>query len=431
MNTLARVRAANYRLPESITSPKFSLFEPCETPRETFESILANVKIQRGNGRETMIRKAFELASEVHKGQKRKDPGVPEEQKRDYIIHPLAVFHYVTVLGGSHLPACVGLLHDTIEESRKRRLSVNFSYLSRVFAELGDKEEIIATDVAYVSNPICAGPSISTRKNGAKYIWIPATNLSYDTTRDFFRDNEIISEKERNYQPEVYLQMREFYFNLLVTRIGAFIVKLCDVIDNLSDISNLPSEKRQRKLNEDRVLINIAARMDWTLYELMAYFLRQNDITVPDLAGQIIRQQRKGVVICRPRSKLDFTMASRELPIQHPSSAVVTAYMSRTDISNNDFMEVGLPRIEGVSKIELLNRYCEGLGLSFVPGTSLFRGYFDLLGAKDTIYVVNGLRQSTVKSTSRRIDLFLERLRRLQSELTQGSDNSHGNGRSD
>lgn len=382
----------------------FQIFTPLEDHHRTFEYILDNAsRIQRGNGSEERLRNAFEIALRVHDGQKRKDG------ERDYIVHCLAALYYATVLlKGTAVAGAVALLHDAIEEARKRSLMVNYSHLAETI------KDPIATDVAFLTTPLCAGPVSANNINGANYIWVPAYNPAYDLTHDHFKSNGL------KYPPGAYAEMRKVYFENLLKRTGAFVVKICEAIDNLSDIHNLSEESRTRKLEEDRILINVAVRVDWVLYELMAHFLGQWGMGIPDFKEEIAAQQHSSVVICRPRVHLDFKMASNELPIQHPSSPVVTVYMDAEQVFDRNMLEVGLPRI-GNGKMELLTRHCAGLGLQFAVGRSLLHGYFDL-GARDSIYTVCGLAGATRKATKRNIHIFLERLAGLQSELAGASE---------
>ena len=391
--------AARLRIPTPVTGvpirSQFKFFQPeHEDPRDILQWIISQApKIQQGSDGEEKLRSAAALAMEIHEGQLRKDKKTP------YIRHPLAaLFYALVVLNGSYIPGCAAMLHDGIEEARKRGMTVNYAYLLQMF---GDP---IATDVAYLTTPLCAakydGKNGKNGTNVTRYVWVPADDPHYNTTLDIF------ASKDEDYPPEVYKEMRAVYFERLVKRIGAFVVKLCEAIDNLSDIRNLSNERRFRKLAEDRVIINIAARMDWSLYELMDHFMRENGVASPDFSGLIGRQQRQGVVVCRPRDELDFKMASRELPLQHPSSPVVTVYMEPNRVFKKDDLEVGLPRIANGSKLELLQRYCSELGIVFIPGRSLFHGYFDL-GAREAIYAVNGLAQTTHRATERKITEFL------------------------
>lgn len=60
--------------------------------------------------KEPMIKKAFDLACQVHQGQKRKS-GL------DYIVHPVWVAKVVTQLGVGRRAIVAALLHDTIEDT--------------------------------------------------------------------------------------------------------------------------------------------------------------------------------------------------------------------------------------------------------------------------------------------------------------------------
>lgn len=382
----------------------FRLFEPLQDHRATFEMILSQAShISRGNGGERLLKKAFDTASQIFDGQKRKGGD------RDVISHPLGVLFYVlVVLKGSYISGARALLHDSIEDGPKRRLAVNYNLLK---AEFGDQ---IAKGIALLTTPRCVRPRPDPTEEDTTHIWIPATHSAFDFTPDFYKSGD------KSYPPEVYREMRRFYFDGLLSKegISAFPVKLCDAVDNLSDIQHLSGNSRARKLEEDLDLIRIAARMDWALYELMAHFLTIHGIDVPTLRDEIAAQQQQGIVVCRPRDQLDFKMASEEIPIQHPSNAVITVYMDLDDVHQDNVLEIGLPRIGNGHNLDRLRALCSDLNLEFRSGRSLFRGYFDL-DAKDTIYAVTGLSQHTRRATRRKIDKFLDRLRRLQEELAR------------
>ena len=383
-------------------SRDFKLFTPLEDHKATFERILEEApNVSRGNGGERTLRKAFETASQIFDGQKRKGG------ERDAIVHPLEVLFYtMVVLGGSYISGVRAMLHDAIEDGPKRHLTVNYPYLRQ---EFGDS---VARGVAFLTVPKCVGPKPNRVEGDDEYAWVFATNGVYDFTSDFFKG------KDEPYPPEVYREMRRVYFARLLRKegISSFPIKLCDAISNLPDISALPEPSRIRKLEEDRVLIAITARMDWSLYELMAYFLRLNDITVPDFSTEIHAQQERGVIVCRSRDDLDFRMASEELPIQHPSIPVITVYMDRNQVHETGQVEIGLPRVGNSHKMRRLAILCPDQ--TFAVGRSLFHGYFDF-GAKDSIYTVNDLSGRTRRQTERKVSQFLDRLRTLQRELAE------------
>ena len=380
----------------------FKLFEPLADPRDTFEAIISQApNIRRGNGGEQNLRKAYDLVQRICENHKRKDGLTPE------IFHPLGVLFYAAVLlRGSATSAARALLHDSGEDGPKRGLPVNYDYLR---SEVGGQ---IAKGVAYITVPKCVRPRPDPKEGETTHIWIHATHNMFNVTPDHYRG------RGQSYPPEVFREMRKIYFTSLLTKDGItiFPIKICDAISNLSDIQNLPGENRIRKLEEDRVLINIAARMDWALYELISYFLKRNDIEVPNFNAEIRAQHEKGVVVCRPRDQLDFRMASEELPIQHPNSVVLTVYMDPQSVHDKGQLEIGLPRIGNGHKMSRLEALCRGQ--KFNVGRSLFHGYFDF-GAKDTIYVVNGLNGRTRRQTKRKVDNFLDNLRELQKELAE------------
>ncbi|MBS3067751.1 hypothetical protein J4450_03545 [Candidatus Micrarchaeota archaeon] len=380
----------------------FKLFEPLHDPRATFEMILAQApNVRNGNGGEASLRKAFDTASQIFDGQKRKGGD------RDVIFHPLGVAFYVLViLNGSYISGARALMHDVIEDGPKRRLAVNYASLRLEFGEQ------ISRGVALLTTPRCVRPRPNPTEGETTHIWIPATHSVFNFAPDFYRS------KDESYPPEVYREMRRVYFDGLLSAdgISTFPIKLADAIDNLSDIEHLSPASRARKLAEDIELIKIAARIDWDLYELMAHFLAMHGMTVPDLRDEIAAQQEKKVVVCRPRDQLDFKMVSEEIPIQHPTNAVITVYIDLARVYAHDLLEIGLPRIGNGHNLERLRALCADLNLEFRSGRSLFRGYFDL-DAKDSIYAVTGLSGDTRRQTRRRIDKFLDRLRKLQEEL--------------
>ncbi len=84
--------------------------EEIEIKRE-FNDMLANCTRCNKRGDKTLIRKAFKVAEEAHKGMKRKS-GEP------YIFHPIAVAKIVTQeMGLGVTSICCALLHDVVEDS--------------------------------------------------------------------------------------------------------------------------------------------------------------------------------------------------------------------------------------------------------------------------------------------------------------------------
>lgn len=82
-----------------------------------------------------MIEKAIEVATEAHRGQKRKGSGIP------YIFHPLCVG---AILAENH--CCVdvivaGILHDTIEDTSLTAKKIGEMFGSEVERLVGSKDQ--------------------------------------------------------------------------------------------------------------------------------------------------------------------------------------------------------------------------------------------------------------------------------------------------
>ena len=60
------------------------------------------------------VKKAYDLAKELHAGQKR-DSG------EDYIVHPLNVAYKLAIMHADESTICAGLLHDTLEDTKYKK----------------------------------------------------------------------------------------------------------------------------------------------------------------------------------------------------------------------------------------------------------------------------------------------------------------------
>ena len=80
--------------------------------RESFNELLEGLRDSFSENDITRIRKAFELADESHKDQKRRS-GEP------YIIHPVAVAKILADMGMDADSICAALLHDVVEDTEK------------------------------------------------------------------------------------------------------------------------------------------------------------------------------------------------------------------------------------------------------------------------------------------------------------------------
>lgn len=76
----------------------------------TIDTLIDNIKKYNPDTNEQLIRKAYEVASKAHEGQKRLSG-------EDYIIHPLNVAQILTTLEIDDESICAALLHDVIEDT--------------------------------------------------------------------------------------------------------------------------------------------------------------------------------------------------------------------------------------------------------------------------------------------------------------------------
>ncbi|SEF96188.1 GTP pyrophosphokinase [Eubacterium ruminantium] len=91
-------------------------------PEELYKELISKIKIYHPSEDFTMIEKAYRLADEAHKGQKRKS-GEP------YIIHPICVGIILAELEMDKETIAAGLLHDIIEDTEvtKEEIAMEFS----------------------------------------------------------------------------------------------------------------------------------------------------------------------------------------------------------------------------------------------------------------------------------------------------------------
>ena len=84
--------------------------EDFTSPAELYRTLVEGVKRYHPSDDLTMIAKAYQVAEEAHKGQKRKS-GEP------YIIHPLCVAIILADLELDKESIAAGLLHDVVEDT--------------------------------------------------------------------------------------------------------------------------------------------------------------------------------------------------------------------------------------------------------------------------------------------------------------------------
>ena len=90
--------------------PPVGELTPVETPDELYEQLVEKIKQYHPTDNFSMLKKAYDLAKEAHKDQKRKS-GEP------YIIHPLKVAIILAELELDMETIVAGILHDTIEDT--------------------------------------------------------------------------------------------------------------------------------------------------------------------------------------------------------------------------------------------------------------------------------------------------------------------------
>ena len=80
------------------------------SPEELYQDLIATIRKYHPSDDITMIEKAYRVAKEAHREQKRKS-GEP------YITHPISVAHILVELGMDTETICAGLLHDVVEDT--------------------------------------------------------------------------------------------------------------------------------------------------------------------------------------------------------------------------------------------------------------------------------------------------------------------------
>ena len=81
-----------------------------KTPEEEFSDLLVSLDTYIPNQDRSIVRKAFEYASELHKDQTRRSGEA-------YITHPVAVANIVSTLKLDTASVVAAILHDTVEDT--------------------------------------------------------------------------------------------------------------------------------------------------------------------------------------------------------------------------------------------------------------------------------------------------------------------------
>lgn len=158
-----------------------------------FQELESQLK-KRGSLNVDHIKKAYELANEVHQGQKRKSG-------EDYIIHPYEVAKLLTEIGADEDVICAALLHDTVEDSKNRR-----EIEKKIFDNFGD----------------------------SVYFMVEAMS----------KDQEIVSKDK---QHEEYLDQIK---KAMEIDFSVFLIKMADLLHNLETLEALPEERKKRWIKE-------------------------------------------------------------------------------------------------------------------------------------------------------------------------------------
>ena len=122
------------------------------SPEELYKDLIATIRRYHPSDDISMIEKAYHVASEAHKGQKRKS-------KEPYIIHPLCVAIILADLELDKESIAAGLMHDVIEDT-----PVTFDDLAKEFG----------TEVAFLVDGVTKLTQISWAKDKME---IQAENL--------------------------------------------------------------------------------------------------------------------------------------------------------------------------------------------------------------------------------------------------------------
>lgn len=172
-------------------------------PGRTFISGAPQVVVMMEPWQIRAVHAAAALAAQAHDGQYRDDPNTP------YITHPARVAGLVMVFGGRYQEVIAAWLHDVIENCRHGE-----------------------TTVAY----------------GLSALKLPGDDaiVIYQMVKALTKDQSV--EKEQ--------RLQESLRRVLAAPPGATLVKLCDRLDNVSDIGSRKKD-RQKYLQETEMLLTM------------------------------------------------------------------------------------------------------------------------------------------------------------------------------
>ena len=173
------------------------------TYKEIYNKMLDDMKRKKQRGIES-VKRAFELAENLHEGQKRKD-GTP------YVTHVVCVAYILEYLNFDSDTICGALLHDVIEDC-----GVTVDEIKEQFGEV----------VAGIVDAVSA---------------IEAKDYVFDD--DLYDD-------ENNLKASVENKTFEKLLSMGMKNRQAFIIKFADRLHNLSTIESFPYAKQLEKVKE-------------------------------------------------------------------------------------------------------------------------------------------------------------------------------------
>ena len=165
------------------------------SPKELFAQLLASVKKYHPSDDISLIKKAYELAREAHKDQKRKSGEL-------YIIHPLCVAIILAELELDKETIVAGLLHDVVEDT--------IMTLEELTQEFGEEIALLVDGVTKL------------------------TQLNYST------DSKL----------EIQAENLRKMFLAMAKDIRVIIIKLADRLHNLRTLQYVSPEKQKEKARE-------------------------------------------------------------------------------------------------------------------------------------------------------------------------------------